>query len=594
VWHSRGELTETGYVVWMAIPFRSLRFPKGAGNDWRVIFVRDVPRNNESSFWPRVSSRIEGRLNQAATLRGLEGISPGRNIQLIPYVSARSYRVLDEGTAEFERESLDADAGLDAKFVFRDSLALDVTANPDFSQVESDRPQVTVNERFEVFFPEKRPFFLENADYFRTPLNLLFTRRIQDPSAGIRLTGKAGSYAVGGLLIDDERPGDVAEPDSPEHGERARFSVLRVSRELPRQSHVGIVYTDREFEGSTNRVGGIDARFKLDDNWDARLQAVDSSTRTLEGERLGDPAFDLAVNRSGRKLNTHIHYQDVGEEFRTEAGFVPRTDVRIAHQSTRYSFWPEGPRLVSWTPQLFAEHVSDQSGTRLDWVVRPEIGWEFRGQTELAVFGRWGRERLRPEDIVTPTSEPLDFSRRGAGLAFDSKRVRAFNFEGRLELGRGINFVPPEGELPLPADEMRTELEMTLRPGRRLRVDATWLYARLEEPSGGRTILANDIVRTRFNWQWDPRLSVRVILQYESTDADPDLTSVETTERYNGDLLVSYLVNPWTALYVGFNTNYDNLDIVDTPEGPVVVRTDGDYLNDSRQLFVKLSYLFRP
>ena len=192
VWRSEGRLTDRGYVVLMAIPFRSLRFPATGDQRWGVIFVRDIPRSNESAFWPRVSSRIEGRMNQAGLLRGLRDISPGSNTQLIPFVAARSSRILETGPPgdpRFVNERGDLDAGLDAKFVFRDSTVLDLTANPDFSEVESDLPQVTVNQRFEVFFPEKRPFFLENSDFFRTPIDLLFTRRIVEPRVGVRMTG---------------------------------------------------------------------------------------------------------------------------------------------------------------------------------------------------------------------------------------------------------------------------------------------------------------------------------------------------------------------------------------------------------------------
>ena len=250
VWQSRGRVNDQGYVVWISIPFKSLRFPSTEDQTWGVVLVRDIQRNNEVSFWPRISNRIEGRLNQEATLKGLSGISPGRNIQLIPYGTARSFRALDGGgEPRFERDSFDPDLGLDAKLVLKDSLALDLTVNPDFSQIESDQPQVTVNQRFEVFFPEKRPFFLENAGYFQTRINLLFTRRIADPSAGARLTGKLGAYSLGALLIDDEAPGKVVDPSDPTSGASARFTVLRASRDVGEQSNVGVMFTDREFEG---------------------------------------------------------------------------------------------------------------------------------------------------------------------------------------------------------------------------------------------------------------------------------------------------------------------------------------------------------
>ena len=247
VWDSKARLTPGGYVVQMAIPFKSLRFPADAGHDWKMVLIRDIPRATENAFWPRVSNRIEGRLSQSATLTGLEGISPGRNMQLIPYATARNFEVLNEEDAEIDEDDFDPDAGLDAKMVFKDTLALDLTFNPDFSQVESDLPQITVNERFEVFFPERRPFFLENADYFRTPINLLFTRRIADPRTGARLTGKLGSFALGTLVIDDEAPASGSNRAS-----RERRSRL-VRRGAPAQGPAPAIAHRRDVHGARVR-----------------------------------------------------------------------------------------------------------------------------------------------------------------------------------------------------------------------------------------------------------------------------------------------------------------------------------------------------
>src|SRR5947207_11266602 len=139
----------------------------------------------------------------------MESISPGRNMQFIPYGVLRSFRALDTrdpAVPRFDHRDAEFHGGIDSKFVLHDNLVLDVTANPDFSQVESDEPQITVNQRFEVFFPERRPFFLENSDYFKTPIDLFFTRRIGDPQFGARLTGKVGPYSLGILATDDRGP----------------------------------------------------------------------------------------------------------------------------------------------------------------------------------------------------------------------------------------------------------------------------------------------------------------------------------------------------------------------------------------------------
>ena len=148
VWHSRGKLTDRGFVVWVAVPFRSLRFPTVSEQNWGIVLIRWIPRTNESATWPRVTTRIEGRLNQGATLKGLKNISPSRNMQFIPYGFFRSYRALDTRdptNPHFVTNNAEPNAGLDAKFVLKDSFALDATFNPDFSQVESDEPQVTLS-----------------------------------------------------------------------------------------------------------------------------------------------------------------------------------------------------------------------------------------------------------------------------------------------------------------------------------------------------------------------------------------------------------------------------------------------------------------
>ncbi len=272
VWHSNGKLTSRGYVVWMAIPFKSLRFSPAREQSWGIILYRGILRENEDDFWPEISRSVEGRLAQGATAGGLEDISPGRNMQFIPYGVLRSFRALDtrDPTApRFDHRDAEFRGGIDSKFVLHDNLVLDVTANPDFSQVESDEPQITVNQRFEVFFPERRPFFLENSDYFKTPIDLFFTRRIGDPQFGARLTGKLGPYSLGILATDDRGPGNRVPDSDPLAGERSTFAIARVNRDIFGQSSIGAIYTDWEFPAADefNRVGGIDSRLKFNPNW---------------------------------------------------------------------------------------------------------------------------------------------------------------------------------------------------------------------------------------------------------------------------------------------------------------------------------------
>ena len=169
-------------------------------------------------------------------------ISPGRNIRLIPYIAGSSAHLLDQPPDQppLFRTNRDVRVGMDAKLVIHESLTLDATINPDFSQVESDDPQVTVNQRFEVFFPEKRPFFLENASYFQTPEDLFFSRRIGDPVGGVRLTGRLGRWSIGFLAGADRGPGKRVDPTDPRSGDYAPGGVLRVQRNIGKESTVGL------------------------------------------------------------------------------------------------------------------------------------------------------------------------------------------------------------------------------------------------------------------------------------------------------------------------------------------------------------------
>lgn len=257
VWTSETKIYKQGWVGYISIPFKSLRFKSTSEvQQWGFLLERDIPHNGEHSFFPKFSTHVQGLLSQEGDMGGFAHISPGRNLQLIPYASFRSFRVVDPRDPlrpTYDSGSFQPKAGLDAKAVIKDSLVLDATLNPDFGQVESDEPQVTVNQRFEVFFPEKRPFFQENSSYFSTPINLVFTRRIVDPLYGIRLTGKLGRWSIGTLFADDQSPGESVAPNDPLYGHQAYFTIARVSREIGSQgSSIGFLFTDRELQAVPN------------------------------------------------------------------------------------------------------------------------------------------------------------------------------------------------------------------------------------------------------------------------------------------------------------------------------------------------------
>jgi hypothetical protein len=613
VWQSRGQLTEQGYVVWMAIPFDSLRFKPAAEQTWGMIVWRVIPRLSEEANWPGVYLSMDGLLSQEGTVHGMSWISPGRNVQLVPYAFARSHRALDTQDPDhvhFVSDRFDPQAGLDAKLILKDSFVLDMTVNPDFSQVESDEPQITVNQRFEVFFPEKRPFFLENAGYFNTPINLLFTRRIADPQFGARLTGKRGPYSLGVLLADDEAPGKRVLPGDPLFGQRAKVGVFRLQREIFGQSSLGVIYTDRELAGGFNRVGALDGHVKLGGQWAAAFQGVTSSTRFPDGSRLAGPAYKGYLRHTGRHLYYDLEYDDRSPGFFTDVGFLAgnkvqrplfrsrtitapnlRTDMRSASQYALYQFRPESRWLMSWGPSVSLNRMWDHSGRPLDAFHDVGMMFELPGFTTIEVFQTADRELLRAKDFTSLVGDRA-FSHRQNGFYVGSQILPQAGLAAQFTRGTGINFLPPEGQPPVLANVTRANLGLTLRPLRPLRVQNSYLLERLTDRADGGSIFNNHIIRSNWNWQFNREFSLRVIFQYDSVLANPVRTSLETTKNFNADFLFTYLLNPWTALYVGYNSNYQNVDLLTSPVGTQLARTHG-FLNDGRQFFVKFSYLLR-
>lgn len=464
-------------------------------------------------------------------------------------------------------ESGDFAGGLDVKRVFRDSLVLDATVNPDFSQVESDEPQVTVNERFEVFFPEKRPFFLENASFFETPINLFFSRRIVDPKVGGRVTGRAGPYSIGALYADDRAAGSQLLEDDPAFGEKTRNAVFRLSRDMGNQSSLGLIYTESRLDDSHNRVGGLDGRIRFGSNWVGTLQGVASSTR----------AIARGPGRPGRS--------------RTRALFL-RRDFRGLRQTFNYRFRPEGKVLVAWGPDVTFHPSWRHDGSALDTLYSAALTAELPARSFVGAFYTGLIERLRPDDAFPDLLDETRYSSSRQGVFLGSSYNRSVTLSGEYAWGTVINLVPPEGFAPALASSRQGNFNLTWFASRSIRLEGAYLFSRVSELSGSRSAFDNHIVRGRLSWRPTQRLTLRSIVQYDSLLTDPSLTSLETAKNLNVDLLATYLVNPWTALYVGYNNNQNNPRLMRTDDASELVRTDR-LGPDSWQFFVKASYLFR-
>jgi len=465
LWRSEGRVTPRGYMVLFAIPFKSLRFSNQAVQTWGVAVARIVPRSNETVFWPYITRRIAGVGQQMATLEGVTGVSPGRNLQAIPYGSFATARLLDDDGAIVTDTT--GRAGIDAKAVIRDAVTVDLTVNPDFSQVESDEPQVTINQRFEVFFPEKRPFFIENASYFETPQNLFFSRRIADPELGARVTTKSRGWAVGALVVNDEEPAAAsrrairATTSWPAWAWCACSASSRASRTWAGSSRTGssaprrTACTASTAAGSSTTTGrdGAVGR-QLDDggrrpgeHWLVNLRrrlARGTRVRLLRQFPLAQPGLpaDLGSSRAWTCARPSRKWPTRGT--RRRAGC-----------------WPSGP---NWrrTP-------SGLRGPTPGVDRRARIRDGVPGQTEIGARYWQTFERF----------EGLEFRRHSTGIYADSEWLHWLSVSLFWRWGTGINYYPAEGLAPFLADYQSAEAGVTLRPTPQLRLDETYLFTRL-------------------------------------------------------------------------------------------------------------------
>jgi uncharacterized protein DUF5916/cellulose/xylan binding protein with CBM9 domain len=589
LWYTEAQFTEDGYVVPETIPFRSLRFPNAPKQVWGFMVGRFIYRNNEFSMWPFVSrSRFPQFVGQFADMEIDEDISPGRNLQFMPYGLFSSSHYLD-GANGF-KSGTETRGGLDARMVLHDAFTLDVALNPDFSQVESDEPQVTVNQRYEVVFPEKRPFFMEKASVFNTPEQLFFSRRIVDPQFGARLTGTVGRWSLGLLAADDRAPGEVVEGDDPNRGDRAVDGVFRVEREFGRQSHVGALVTSYNFGSSFNQVASLDTRFELGRNWTVLGQASTSETRFRGGARLAGPGYYSSIRKGGLHFQFASTYTDRSPGFRSELGYIPRVDIREWKHSVSYRWRPEKSFPVSFGPGVTELVNWNRQGQVQDWSVQPNFAVELRRATTLQI------SRTEAFELF----QGMGFRKNSSELTFNTEWYRWLALTADYSWGKGVNYYPGEGLLPFLARSTNGSLGLTFRPRPRLRLDESYIYSRLGaarewlpdptvEPSA---IFNNHILRSKVNYQFSRELSLRAIFDYNGVLPNGRLVSLDRSKRLGADVLLTYLLHPGTALYAGYSDIRENLAF-NPLLSPALQRTALPNTTTGRQVFIKLSYQFR-
>lgn len=618
VWDTWGRRTKHGYVVLFRIPFASLYFAQadpGEARTWGIILGRSVPHTNESDYWPRISHDIAGRLTQDMEVEGFRDIEHGRNVQLQPYSLARNFRQLnavDKTDPYMQDKHLQGFTGLDAKAIVHNSLVLDATVNPDFSQVGVDNP-AEPNQRFPPYYAEVRPFFIENSSYFQTPISLYYTNNIQAPQFGARLTGKLGPWAMGLLGVDDRGPGQGLRASNPAANTRAHFYMARVDRDLGKRSDAGLIFADREYRNSFNRAGGVDYRTRLKERWTLSGQALTSQTLNLSNDTPGErycenyhlscsgQAYYNGVSYSDLHTSWWAEYDDTSAGFVTDTGFFRRPDVRQPSTGFSYTFRPESGPLLTHGPSVYAERIWDHNGVPLDFYVHPKYSFDFKGRTSLSVGFSVGEDRLRPIDYGALTHD-VDYHSHLEKVNFYTSPVPYLAVGGGVYRGTVINYSPAPNQGPSPANVLSPNLNVEVKLFGDVDLQNSYVYTHFTDINTGAPVYDNHELISRWNYQFNKATSFNLIGQYISTLPNAPLTDARDLKTVFADALLTYMPHPGTALYVGYIGNFANLDrALCTREAdgtcdasaPILPTTDAGMMNDGKNLYVKVSYLLR-
>ncbi len=606
VWDTWGTRTEDGYAVLMRIPFASLRFEDvsdGTPRTWGIVLERNISRKGEQVFWPQVKHDVAGELTQEAVAEGFENIERGKNWQFEPYGLAHSSRQLntvDPTNPFFSHKLLQGYTGLDTKYVLHNSLALDLTFNPDFSQIGVNNP-APPNQRFQFYYPELRPFFIENSSYFQTPLNLYYTPNISMPQFGQRLTGKIGDYALGILSTDDRGPGVAVPEGSPDYGSRSHYYVARVNRDIGDQSNLGVIFADRQYLNSFNRNGGIDYRTRLAGRWTLSGQGVTSETQNTDNSWLSGQAWVQGVSYSDLHTSFWFDYNDIARGYLTQTGFFTRPDIRETNGRFSYTFRPKHSHLLSHSFSFYSERIWDHTGLPLDYYFSPSYSFNFKNNTGLSLFADIGQDRLRPSDY-SALPHNVEYHSQIAGFSFYTAPTPSVSMGYTGYAGRTVNYSPPNGTGPFPLGVASDNLHFEVKPAKSLDLASSYEFDHFSDPATGDVAYDNHQIVERWNLQMNKAWSVNFIGMYLATLPNSTYTSLTDTKDLYGNLLLTYLPHPGTAFYLGFTTDYANInpnlctrgtDGLCSADFPSLPPTASPSLNDQRILYVKINHLFR-
>jgi Domain of unknown function (DUF5916)/Carbohydrate family 9 binding domain-like len=546
IWASAARITDTGYMVEVAVPFRQLRFSRAQGpQTWGFEAFRNYPRNVRHRISSKYSARSKDcTLCQENKINGFQGIAPGRNLEITPTLTATRADTIDDfPDGNLEDGDEEVEPGVTARWGVTPNATLSATINPDFSQVEADALQLTVNRRFALFFPEKRPFFLEGADLYLTPLPAVFTRTVIEPDWGAKLNVKEGKNSLGVFVARD----DITNILIPAN-QLSRFAfldnkvdtgVVRYRRDIGDRSAIGVLYTGREGDDYHNRVAGLDGFVRFTDSDTVRMQYLQSDTQypdplenvlRLDGAIRGD-GLSVQYDHFAKVWKGFLRYQDLDELFRADAGFIPRVDVKTGEG--QYQRFIYGTRETWYAQASFGVHglrTEAHDGTLTDQNIEAfatlngprQSGYELHVQKIKEFFA----------------GTTFDIDRQI--FIFGIKPTGRTRFELLARYGDEIDL---DTALLGKSILLNPSLQLRLGSGLDVQVD----YARQNLDVDGERAFNVDIAQTKIVYQFNVRTFVRAILQFQDFERGG-----EDQEDVFGQFLFSYKLNPQTVLFAGY------------------------------------------
>ena len=603
VFESRGHLTPWGYEVEIRVPFKSLRFQDADPQTWSLNILRRTQHSGYQDSWTPVVRASASFLNQSGWLEGLHDLHRGLVLEATPTATNRLTGRRLGTTGWGYRDTVDV--GLNVRYGVTPNLSLDGALNPDFSQVEADVGQVTLNERFALFFPEKRPFFLEGLELFDSPNQLIYTRRIVNPDLGTKLAGKLGATSVGALVALDARSQSVT-------GSRPLFGAMRLRGDLGRSSTLGLVATTREDGGDWSRLAGADVRIVHSRLYFVELQAVQSWTDSARS-RIAGPLLSATWDRTGRAWGFNYKLEAIAPQFRARAGFVNRVGIVEARAFNRFTVYGRrGATVEQVSTFVNANQIWDWNDLKMDRALEGNVGVT----SQATLRGGWslgasaGRSFYRFPDadyagyrvlsaadgqgLTWPFAMPdLVDGLWSAGPSATTPVFRTFSASASANFGGTAIF--PEAAR---GRQSRISASLNWRPTPQVRVAAQYARSVLTRSRDGSRFGSEDIPRLKVEYQATRSIFVRFVGQYTARQRealrDPVsgyplvINGVLTTRIVTNDLrmdwLFSYRPSPGTLVYLGYGSTL-------TEDEPF--RLGRDLRRTTDGFFAKVSYVFR-